>query len=241
MSFVERVNQGETLASWLNWLTEPPAVCWSVIMGDLSASCKGENWALPKAFRTGPGSCAVHSMDRKHIPGTIVVTSTCQVTTVHEAGLWTFIEQNFVTDENWEKYDQRKSSKMQWIWMIVPHAVTEKHITSHVSFAIRTTRTPEFWGYPPPPHDISYDWFILDPKSKEDKVKVTNLKNLPKFQIFEFWNKHYTRHTFWSCLIGCTNMKWFRRVLLKIQSGHDSVHRRTDGRTDGKGEISIHL
>ena len=34
MSFVERVNQGESLASWLNWLTEPPAVSWSVIMGD---------------------------------------------------------------------------------------------------------------------------------------------------------------------------------------------------------------
>ena len=64
MSFVERVNQCESLASWLNWLTEPPAVCWSVIMGDLSASCKGENWALPKALRTGPGSCAVHSMLR---------------------------------------------------------------------------------------------------------------------------------------------------------------------------------
>ena len=42
MSFVEMVNQGESLASWLNWLTEPPAVCWSVIMGDLSASCKGK-------------------------------------------------------------------------------------------------------------------------------------------------------------------------------------------------------
>ena len=46
---------------------------------------------------------------------------------------------------------------------------------------------------------------MLEPQSKEDKVKVTNLKNLPKFQ-------------------------W---VLLKIQSGHDSVHRRTDGHTDG--------
>ena len=53
MSFVERVNQCESLASWLHWLTEPPAVCWSVIMGDFSASWKVENWALPKAFRTG--------------------------------------------------------------------------------------------------------------------------------------------------------------------------------------------
>ena len=50
--------------------------------------------------------------------------------------------------------------------------------------------------------------------------------------IFELWHKHYTWHTFWSCLIRCANMKWIRWVLLKIQSGHDSVHRQTDGQTD---------
>ena len=83
-----------------------------------------------------------------------------------------------------------------------------------------------------PPHYYPYHWVILDPKSKDDKVKVTNFKNSPKFQIFEFWNGHYTRHTFWSCLIRCENMKWIRWVLLKIQSGHDSVHRRTDGQGD---------
>ena len=38
---------------------------------------------------------------------------------------------------------------------------------------------------PLPPHDYPFHWVILDPKSKEDKVKVTNLKNSPKFQIFE--------------------------------------------------------
>ena len=43
------------------------------------------------------------------------------------------------------------------------------------------------------------------------------------------------RHTFWSCLIRCANMKWIQWVLLKIQSRHDSVHRRTDR----KGETSI--
>ena len=101
----------------------------------------------------------------------------------------------------------------------------------------RTIRTPAFWGYPPPPHDYPLYWVILDPKSKEDKVKVTNLKNLPKFQILKFSNKHYTQHTFWSCLIRCANMKWIRWVLLKIQSGHDSVHRRTDG----QGETIIPL
>ena len=98
------------------------------------------------------------------------------------------------------------------------------------------TRTPPaFWGCPPPPHDYPFYWVILDPKSKEDKVKVTNFKNSPKFQIFELWNKHYTRQTFWSCLIRCANMKWIWQILLKIQSGHDSVHRRTDG----QGETSI--
>ena len=101
-----------------------------------------------------------------------------------------------------------------------------------MQFLTRTTRTPAFWGYPPPPHDYPYHWVILDPKSKDDQVKVTKFKNSPKFQIFEFWNGHYTRHTFWSCLIRCANMKWIRWVLLKIQSGHDSVHRRTDGQTD---------
>ena len=99
---------------------------------------------------------------------------------------------------------------------------------------IRTTRTPAFWGCPRPPHDFAYYWVILDPKSEEEKVKVTNLKNSPKFQFFKFWNKHYTPHAFWSCLIRCSNMKCIWWVLLKIQSGHDSVHRRTDGQTDGR-------
>ena len=92
------------------------------------------------------------------------------------------------------------------------------------------TRMPAFWGSPPPPaswlpiplsHDYPYHWVILDPKSKEDKVKVTNL---------QFWNNHYMRHTFWSCLIRCANMKWIQWVM--SMSGHDSVHRRTDGQTD---------
>ena len=52
----------------------------------------------------------------------------------------------------------------------------------------RTTRTPAFWGYPRPPHDYPYYLVILDPESKEDNVKFTNLKNLRKIQIFIFWN-----------------------------------------------------
>ena len=64
---------------------------------------------------------------------------------------------------------------------------TQTHITTvpespnWPQIKTRTTRTPAFWGYPPPPHDYPYHWVILDPKSKEDKVKLTNLKNSPKF------------------------------------------------------------
>ena len=57
----------------------------------------------------------------------------------------------------------------------------------------RTTRMNAcFWGYPLPPDDNPYYWVILDPKSEEDKVKATNLKNSPK--IFEF-ETNITRDT----------------------------------------------
>ena len=48
---------------------------------------------------------------------------------------------------------------------------------------------PLFWEYPLLPHDFPYYWFILDPKSKQNKVKVTNVKKLPKIKIFEFCKK----------------------------------------------------
>ena len=128
-------------------------------------------------------------------------------------------------------------------------ASSVSHHQSQSSKATKTrTRMPAFWGYPPLPHDYPYYWSILDPKWKQDKVKVTNLKKLPKIKILLFWKKkkkktktYYMRHTNLSCLIRCVNMKWIWQVLLKIQSGHDSVHRRTDGWTDGQGVTSIPL
>ena len=91
---------------------------------------------------------------------------------------------------------------------------------------------------PPPPHDYQYYWVILDPKSKEDKVKVTNLKNLPKLQIFDFWNKFYTRHTFWSCLMRCANMNGSAEYCWRYRA--DTILS-TDGRTDRQGETGIPL
>ena len=100
----------------------------------------------------------------------------------------------------------------------------------------RITRMPAFWGYPPPPpmitHTIESYWI---PSQKKTKSKLQIYRIPPKFQIFKFRNKHYTRHTSWNCLIRCANMKWIRWVLLMIQSRHNSVHRPTDG----QGETSI--
>ena len=78
-------------------------------------------------------------------------------------------------------------------------------------------------------HTIESYWI---PRQKKTKSKLQIKKIRQNFKIFEFQNGHYTRHTFWSCLIRCANMKLIRWVLLKIQSGHDSVHRRTDGQGD---------
>ena len=86
----------------------------------------------------------------------------------------------------------------------------------------RTTRTPAFSGYSPPPHDYPYYWVILDPKSKWDKVKVTNLKNLPKFQISNGSNKY----------------RWIYRANM-ILSTDGQTDRWTDRQTDGQGETSI--
>ena len=80
---------------------------------------------------------------------------------------------------------------------------------------------------------LTIEQFIFNLKSKQHKVNVKNLKNLPKLQVYDFWKKPlYATHTLWNCLIRCVNMTWIRRVVYTIQSGHVSVHRRTDGQTD---------
>ena len=57
------------------------------------------------------------------------------------------------------------------------------------SLVTRATRTPAFWGYPPPPHDYPHYWVMLDPKSKLGRM---TLKILVKVKGHHMW------HTF-SC------------------------------------------
>ena len=72
------------------------------------------------------------------------------------------------------------------------------------------------------------------PKTTSQKKTKSKLQILKIRQNFKFLNFEtgITRDTPSEVKIRCANMKWIRWVLLKIQSGHDSVHRRTDGQTD---------
>ena len=62
-------------------------------------------------------------------------------------------------------------------WILWPQSSPHKWVAGNHTAIMkltrtRTTRTPAFWGYPPPPHDYPYHWVMLDPKSKE--VKISN-------------------------------------------------------------------
>ena len=73
----------------------------------------------------------------------------------------------------------RSSLEMQ-IW--VCSNPTGLSITN-ILIVTRTTRMPAFWDTPAAP------WLPIltsDFKSKQDKVKVTNFKKLPKYQILKF-------------------------------------------------------
>ena len=76
---------------------------------------------------------------------------------------------------------------------------------------------------------------------KTRQSKIYKFKKFPNIQILEFCKKHCTKHTFWSCLIRCIDMKWIQQVFSKIQSGYDSIHRQTDRQMDGWRETSIPL
>ena len=70
----------------------------------------------------------------------------------------------------------------------------------------RTTRTPAFWGYPPPPRDYPYNWpvrfesqvhtidqFISDPKSKEGESR--KIRKISEKFIFQNFVINLTRNT----------------------------------------------
>ena len=80
------------------------------------------------------------------------------------------------------------------------------------------------------------------PSKNKTKSKLQILK---KCQILKFCKELYTRHTFWSCLIRCINMKWIQPELYARDSCNNvsgkgvvltgrgqNEHRKREGRTE---------
>ena len=99
----------------------------------------------------------------------------------------------------------------------------------------RTTKTPAFWGYPPPPHDYPYHWVILDPKSKEDKSQSHKFKKIAK--ISNFWILKWALHATHLLKLLDKMCKYEMDPMSILEDTERTrfcpqTDRRTDGRTD---------
>ena len=132
-------------------------------------------------------------------------------------------------------------SKLVWhlkSWLDRMNKLHEWSVNTLRPIKTRTTRTPAFWGYPPPPHDYPYHWVILDPKSKEDKVKVTNLKKFAK--ISNFWILKRALHTTHHLKLLNKMCKYEMDSMSIVEyTERTRFCPPTDSRTDGQGDTSI--
>ena len=78
-----------------------------------------------------------------------------------------------------------------------------------VQLTTRTTRTPAFSDTPRRPMITHTSDSHQIPSQSKTKSKLQILKNCQKFK-FAICKKLYMRHTFWSCLARCVNMKWIQ-------------------------------
>ena len=80
---------------------------------------------------------------------------------------------------------------------------------------------------------LTIDQFIFNLKSKQHKVNVKNLKNLPKLQVYDFWKKTFVRYTHSLKLLD----SMCKYEMDQASSVHDTERTRfcpqTDRRTDG--------
>ena len=90
-----------------------------------------------------------------------------------------------------------------------------------------------YWMYIPSFKLISQSMLKISPENADGR---TDGRTLPRHNTSRFQNGHIKiqikkiRHaTHRLKLVWCVNMKWIWLVLSKIQSGYDSVQRRTDG------------
>ena len=104
-----------------------------------------------------------------------------------------------------------------YIWQTNPYT----NGNAWVQYSVLWLLTPP----PPPPPIITHTIDIYCHIPSQNKTKS-------KLQIWRICQNLYMQHTFCGSLIRWVNMKWIWSVLLKIHSGHYSVHRQTDRWTD---------
>ena len=69
------------------------------------------------------------------------------------------------------------------------------------------------------------------------QVKRRWKSKLRILRFLKIWNKRYTQHTFWSCLIRCANMQWIMDPTSIVEDTERTrfcpqTDRRTDGQTN---------
>ena len=130
----------------------------------------------------------------------------------------------------------KKRREDKYLWNLRP-GISEnvylkpEQLWKRLTRKTRTTRTPAFWGYPRRlmiTHTIESCWI---PSEKKTKSKY-NFKKIAKSSNFWILKRALHAKHLLKLLDKMCNMKCIQWVLLKIQSGHDSVHRRTDGQGD---------
>ena len=67
-----------------------------------------------------------------------------------------------------------ESCNILCIYIYIMYLISNVFVRQISSFPIstRATKTPAFWGYPPPPHDYPHYWVMLDPNSKLGRITL---------------------------------------------------------------------
>ena len=143
----------------------------------------------------------------------------CSVCVNRSKLIYPLSPETLLCNTEWKK--RREDDQDKYLWNLRP-GISEnvylkpEQLWKPLTRKTWTTRTPAFWGYPRRlmiTHTIESCWIPSEKKTKSKYNFETGI----------------TRETPSWLLDKMCNMKWIQWVLLKIQSGHDSVHRRTDG------------
>ena len=90
----------------------------------------------------------------------------------------------------------------------------------------RTTKTPSSWESPPPTPNTIESYWIPSQRRQSQSYKFKEFAKISFFLILK-QTLHETRLL--KLLDKMCKYEMDRQILLKIQSGHDSVHGGTDG------------